>query len=102
MHTCCGISNRETDEPEWRPVFTLELKAGAGGMLPAARLSFMAAAKGAAALSAVAVSSLDGEVVWASYACSDVRSHKCCPLILAMQIIAMMQVSLLLAGQRST
>ena len=56
-------------------MFTLELKAGAGGMLPAARLSFMAAAKGAAALSAVAVSSLDGELVWASYACSDVRPH---------------------------
>ena len=56
-------------------MFTLELKAGAGGMLPAARLSFMAAVKGAAALSAVAVSSLDGELAWASYACWNVRSH---------------------------
>lgn len=82
-------------------MFTLELKAGAGGMLPAARLSFMAAVKGAAALSAVAVSSLDGELVWATYACSDVRSHhsalciwpyyisswrKCCFCLLAREV----------------
>ena len=101
MITCCGVANRETDEPEWRPVFTLELKAGAGGMLPAARLSFMAAAKGAAALSAVAVSSLDGELVWASYACSDVRSHHAAHQSWRCKI-SLWCKCLLLAGQKRT
>ncbi|KAK9826349.1 hypothetical protein WJX81_000804 [Elliptochloris bilobata] len=65
-------AKKEADEPEWRPVFTLGLKARLGGMLPAARLSFMA--KGAAAQSAVAVSSCDGELVWANYASPEGRA----------------------------
>ena len=67
-------------------MFTLELKARGGGMLPAARLSFVAGAKGTAATSAVAVSSLDGELVWASYACPKVRSCSAAPLMLAMGV----------------
>ena len=62
---------RDTEESEWRPTFALALRARLGGALPAVRLSF--AAKGPAAQSAVAVSSREGELVWADYALQKAR-----------------------------
>lgn len=58
-------------------MFVLEVRARLGGVLPAVRLSF--AGKGTAAQSDVAISSREGELVWANYASPEVHratSHK--------------------------